>query len=123
MASRALTVEVYVRRPSLNPESEQVDAIVFECGTAQRGWRLARILHKNSGLDGLDEALGHVESGETDGLVVIRLADLGPTCPKPSLSLSRPPSRSPAAFAFASRLRVRRSDERQRAEDAEPRCL
>jgi hypothetical protein len=38
-------------------------------------WR--RILHDTSGSDGLDEALGHVESGETDGLVVARLADPG----------------------------------------------
>jgi DNA invertase Pin-like site-specific DNA recombinase len=61
----------------LNPKSEQVDAIVFESATAQRGWRLAGILGDNNGSDGLDEAVGHVESGETDGLVVARLADLG----------------------------------------------
>ena len=64
-------------RPSLKPESEEVDAIVFGSATAQRGCRLARILHDDSGSDRLDEALGHDESSESGGLVFARLADLG----------------------------------------------
>lgn len=77
VSSHALTVDGYVRRPRANLGSIDADPIVIECAAAQRGWRLARMLQDNSGSDRLDDALGRIESGETDGLVVAHLADLG----------------------------------------------
>lgn len=77
MSSHALIVEGYVRRPCLSPGNSDADSIVFESVTAQRGWRLARILQEKGGSDRLEEALRRVESGEIDGLVVAQLPDLG----------------------------------------------
>jgi DNA invertase Pin-like site-specific DNA recombinase len=77
VSSRALIVEGYVRRPAPSPWSTEAASVVFESATAQRGWRLVRILRDRRGSHRLDEALRRVESGEIDGLVVAQLPDLG----------------------------------------------
>ena len=89
MSSRALTVEGYVRQPRVGPQSAEEASIVFESVAARRGWRLARILQEKSGSERLDEALRRIESGETDGLVVRRLADLGPNLPEAVAAIDR----------------------------------
>lgn len=66
-----------------------VDSIVFNGAATQRGWRLARILRHQSGSDRLDEALLRIESGETDGLIVARLADLGPNLSEAVAAIDR----------------------------------
>jgi len=47
---------------------------------AHRGWRVARVFEESaSGTDVLNTALRRVESGESDGLMVVRMRDLGRT--------------------------------------------
>lgn len=77
MSSHALIVEGYVRRPGLRTGSSDADFTLFQSAAARRGWRLARVLRENCGSDRLDEALRRIESGESDGLVVAQLPDLG----------------------------------------------
>ena len=89
MSSRALTVEGYVRRPRVGPRSTEEASIVFESAAARRGWRLTRIRQEKSGSERLDEALRRIESGETDGLVVGRLADLGPNLSEAVAAIDR----------------------------------
>ena len=79
MSSRSLIVEGYVRRPGVSQGNSDADSIVLKSATSQRGWRLARILRERSGSSRLEEALQRIESGETDGLIVAQLPDLGPS--------------------------------------------
>jgi DNA invertase Pin-like site-specific DNA recombinase len=66
-----------------------MDSIGAESAAARRGWRLARILQEKSGSERLDDALRRIESGETDGLVVARLADLGSNLPEAVAAIDR----------------------------------
>lgn len=62
---------------------------IFESAAVNRGWRLARIVQHKTGSNRLDEALQRIESGEIDGLVVARLADLGANLPEAVAAIDR----------------------------------
>lgn len=89
MSSRALVVDAYVRRPAVNPRGTEVLSTIFESAAVNRGWRLARIVQHKTGSNRLDEALQRIESGEIDGLVVARLADLGANLPEAVAAIDR----------------------------------
>lgn len=51
--------------------------MLFKSAARQRGWRVARVVEESDGSNRLEEILLRIESGEVDGLIVTRLADLG----------------------------------------------
>jgi DNA invertase Pin-like site-specific DNA recombinase len=64
-------------------------SLLLNGAAARRGWRLARILEESDGRHRLEEALQRIESGETDGLIVTRLPDLGETLPEAVRTIDR----------------------------------
>ncbi|MDQ6732428.1 MAG: recombinase family protein [Actinomycetota bacterium] len=81
-----LLVDGYVRTGSQGPWStarSSVDRRRITNWTAVRGWRLARIFedrapgHRENPGPGLRDALGRIESGESDGIVTTSLDQIG----------------------------------------------
>jgi DNA invertase Pin-like site-specific DNA recombinase len=57
---------------------------------SDRGWRVARVFEESAtGTAVLNNALRRVESGESDGLMAVRMRDLGQTLPEALRAVER----------------------------------
>jgi DNA invertase Pin-like site-specific DNA recombinase len=98
-----LVVDGYIAPECGLPSAASVQRWQIAKWTAERGWRLGRVLqapeHRVDRCPALSEALERVEAGESDGVVVVKLDHLGASLAQALAAIERIQA---AGGAFAS---------------------
>lgn len=92
VAKHVLVVDGYIRQPRAIPGNNRPASALraqTKSAAARRGWRIARIIEESDGSRQRDQALLRIESGEIDGMIVARLADLGASLPEAVAAIDR----------------------------------